>query len=570
MSSQIDLSGVYMQLSAIQMAVGRTREDISTVSAQVASTDARLTELATMFDEWIEVDRRQKELQLAETRVVKVRQQLEKEFSHYGDVRRLMTGILQAVDAGLVTHEAIQSTSEDVMLRTPRYWLAPAVVAVAAWLRDDRVLSSRGLDEAMHRDLNKTAILMALVLRRYGRTDASIPWLQLYLTRQDVEDLPREAATLVDAAVCGAFGPGGKRALAEFTSSWFDHLDERPEAVDEQTTRWQTALRALTPTPDVTAYRQLPSLSPTWSALQASLAAGALNGAVAAYFDRLLNQPVTVPATLAERVDSILDALVTEFDVEELPLRRQEARLTAIIELEGDTKAADVRIQEYEGALDERVNLPQLFANIVMHPGLSGVDLATQKYAVAASRRLIIAGYDRLVAEGRAAVPTEVQLQIDGWTTSIRDGADSTALVASLAAHMDRLKTERVEGVKATIRKTVGGMMAAGFLGGALTKSVVFALFMFGLAAVAWFTSRNKAEEAEKAGEALKQVRIENLKTALAEIVDFSTEWQRLDEEATITRGMLESLTAAAYEVSFEPRTVLPLGGGSDQAGRES
>ena len=86
-------------------------------------TDAKLQSLAQLFNVYVQQDRLDKELQLAETRIVKVRQDLENTYGHYGDVRRRATGILQALDVGIVTHETIQSTTEDVMMSATGYWL---------------------------------------------------------------------------------------------------------------------------------------------------------------------------------------------------------------------------------------------------------------------------------------------------------------------------------------------------------------------------------------------------------------------------------------------------------------
>jgi uncharacterized protein VirK/YbjX len=80
---------------------------------------------------------------LAETRQVKIRQELDTSYGHYGQVRRIATGILQAADIKIVRQETMQNATEELMLLTPKYWLAPALVALGAWLNDNKDLAQK-------------------------------------------------------------------------------------------------------------------------------------------------------------------------------------------------------------------------------------------------------------------------------------------------------------------------------------------------------------------------------------------------------------------------------------------
>src|SRR4051794_14923495 len=143
---------------------------VATVQSQQEVLSRDLAGLAQDFAAFVEADAQQKELQLAETRIVKVRQELETSFGYYAEVRRRATGILQALDAGLVTHDTIQHTTEDMMMSAPGYWLAPALVGLAAWIRADRETAERAVAESLRRDDYKASLYFSLVLHRYGRS----------------------------------------------------------------------------------------------------------------------------------------------------------------------------------------------------------------------------------------------------------------------------------------------------------------------------------------------------------------------------------------------------------------
>lgn len=133
-----------------------------------------LSKLARDFHEYVEVAARQTERQLAETRLIKIRQELETKFGHYAEIRRTTTGVLQADDLGIVKKETITDVTEEMMITTPNYWLAPCLVALSAWINDKKDIADRALKEAIKRDDEKTSLLFALICRRADRKQACL------------------------------------------------------------------------------------------------------------------------------------------------------------------------------------------------------------------------------------------------------------------------------------------------------------------------------------------------------------------------------------------------------------
>ena len=152
-----------------------------------------------------------------------MRAELETTYGHYAEVRRRTTGVLQALDTGVVSHETIQDTTEEVMVASPRYWLAPALVALAAWSRHDRSLADRALAEALRRDVAKTSLFMSLVLRRYRRP-AAARWLAQFFARQDPTALGREFIVVLDAMATGGYGIEGRAIATVEVTAWLKEL----------------------------------------------------------------------------------------------------------------------------------------------------------------------------------------------------------------------------------------------------------------------------------------------------------------------------------------------------------
>ena len=113
-------------------------------SVHVLTGEAR-SELALLradFDRWRDEAGRTANVQRAETKIGTVRSDLAREFGHHDVVRRSATGLLMAFDEGLVSEETVRTVTEQMMIENPRYWLAPALVALAAWSRSDQICAS--------------------------------------------------------------------------------------------------------------------------------------------------------------------------------------------------------------------------------------------------------------------------------------------------------------------------------------------------------------------------------------------------------------------------------------------
>ncbi len=130
--SSADLRTIERNFSALNTGIEVINSNIEVIDSNIAVIDSNVrtlyTDLNTLMADFVAYVRAQEErdrLQLAETRVVKYRQELEQKFGHFEQVRRQATGILQATDVGIVRGETIASGTEELMISAPGYWLAP-------------------------------------------------------------------------------------------------------------------------------------------------------------------------------------------------------------------------------------------------------------------------------------------------------------------------------------------------------------------------------------------------------------------------------------------------------------
>ena len=152
--------------------------DVGTVNSNVKVVYDELGSLAQQFHDFVLAQNAANNLNEAKADLITVRQELEKHFGHYDIVRRTTTGILQANDLGIVRQDTISTATEELMISAPRYWLAPCLVALAAWISDQPELSEKAVREAIRRNDEKTSLFFALICRRADRKQARLKWTQ--------------------------------------------------------------------------------------------------------------------------------------------------------------------------------------------------------------------------------------------------------------------------------------------------------------------------------------------------------------------------------------------------------
>ena len=239
-------------------------------------------------DDWVN------QVSTARESLTLVRQELERKFGYYDEVRRLARGILQSVDAGIVQQDSIRSAVEAKFLDAAGYWLPPGLVTLAAWISDDRPLAERSIAVALSRDDSKTSLFFSLVCRRIQRMEACAAWLLRYFQAQSPSAMDREVVVMLDALANGVFGGTALAICSKVIDEWLAELEQQAGFQDEQRKRWATALDVMTPAIGDTEYPTLRKYSPTWPKLAASLAAARRNQVVQHFFEQMFTGEIVV------------------------------------------------------------------------------------------------------------------------------------------------------------------------------------------------------------------------------------------------------------------------------------
>lgn len=462
----------YMDIKYIERAVSRVSAQVENLGSYVASVDAEVQELKRNFIIMIKEQRQQAALQRAITQIISVRQELEQNFGTHKQVRDNMLGILNATDTALVTKETISRISEELMLNAPNYWLAPCLVALAAWIAKDKKLANRAITESFRRNPEKTSMLFAIICSRNGKTDACYEWLKIYLGMQDPQDMKRSVITFIDAYTSGIFGEDRKRICIETIREWMKVLKiANPDFDQEQREYWKNRFneegaKVMYSSADYNCLQKMSPDFPRINAFVSRITAVNNKGGARDKINEVFVSEVDKEA-LKEEIKNQLVKLVSEYEGgKEEELRDKEQRFMLIEKYNGDEKRVDAilaarKARKFDHPVDFATRLRESIDLEALTPSKKTAYFLLQSY--------IEDAYSEYITECKDTYPDTIGLKlldnvnIDGltinstvkWDGTTKNGENLEDLKATLKKKYEIAKAEAIEAAKPSTGKKV-------------------------------------------------------------------------------------------------------------------
>lgn len=533
-TTAINLAPLERRLDKVAEATNRIERELTQTNNRLGQVTEELSELShelnalkDSFNRFMDDSKKATTLQKAATELIRVRQELEQNFGGYKIVRETMLGVLQATDLALVKKTTISQVTEELMLSTPDYWLAPCLVAVAAWIGNDRDLANRAIKEAVKRDEEKTALAMALICRRNNRTDTCFEWLSIYFAHQSAEHFTESNFTYLNAYLNGVFGPDEKHMCEDYVAKWLREIQSNGADFEQrQTEIWREYCKNFT----VDLEGQFPEMSGNvreYAEIAAYVSRINSVGRISDKFSSMKN--ITVEEEkLKKDIDQTLVSLISRCDEKEEPLRKEERYLQAIRYFDGDTDAAKRSVLEADRKrTEETIDLVSQMTNIIINR--EDARPSERKTSVNFLSSYIRSGFQEYMAEKKPEFPEQITLNVDTWSGTTSDGTNADELQRGYELHMQQERQEKLATVK--MDKPKQRKILAGVIGGI---SLIF-LFLFaplgimGLigAGVCFFTS-GSVEKANQ--QQIANINAEydaKIAAGKKKIDDILTEWKK-------------------------------------------
>ena len=554
--SRADLSLIERSLSNLAGSVDYVNNRVDQVDDNVKIVYNEVEKLANEFREYVEMQSLANRKAEAKMNLSAIRDKLKDNFGHYDVVRRTATGILQANDLAIVKKELISSITEKQMIETPNYWLTPCLVALAAWINDDKDLAERALAEGIRRNDEKTSLFFGLICRRIGREGSSLKWLARYLEAQDEEKLDRKAVIVLDAFASGLLGNDTENFVYKQIQEWMSNLEAKPGFTERQLDNWRDAINSKRIPLQKGLYPYLEKYSHTWNSLQNVLEGANLNNDLYEYFKKIFDQKEETKKLKVE-LDKILDSLVTEFDEEELPLKREEQFEELVVKYNGSESKAHAQMALEKSVYDDYRDFMQLLTDASMNPEESKSSVATQKFATALSRNNIVTAFNDVTAQNRMNVPYEIEINVDSFNDKTQDGEDEEEVLNRFENLVEQEKQADLSKLKLNMFEQFclfGGaaVVLYGIVKSFMDKSFAFITIILGIGLIIYhFTAKQKVQKLiQRTIESYSQ-KLESgkqiIRATIAEIVDFRIEFSEKDAENKKVLDFFEQIKPEEY-----------------------
>lgn len=498
------LNQLSKQIATVNSNVVLTNTNILVAQGQIVITQKevevnrqRIAELQRYVAQFRKEQQKLAALQRAITEIVRVNQDYAKMFGKYEEVRNNMLGILQSTSKNLVKTETINRIAEELLLATPGYWLSPCVVALSAWISGDSALVQRALDEALARNADNTALLMALVCRRNGCAEAGNAWLMFYLKRQSANKISRGLMLFINAYVNGLFGAPDSR-VDDIVNYWIEDLAgggdgnsaQFKDFESRQKENWKKNFIATKDGNVRPMAESIPNLlkfsKDDLSTVCEYIDRQNTTPIISNYFDKIINFVIDDKERdeIGHALDEYLMNLASDVDPEEVSLKQERDYYLLVKKYEGDEVLAKKQI-EREREKREKYLRSVNFMDLLEESAAGYNDEGTKneserRIAVKFTKKYIQGGYDEFIDESKVPYPNKVSATVCDIKSDIKGRDEQTSFIQKIKDKFEQQKAAELAAIKPGAMFILGIiMLAAG-----LIFSVVFAISKNGVAVV--------------------------------------------------------------------------------------
>ncbi len=445
--SSLNIKGLETKINNLSNSINSMDQNVSRALAGIENVKSELAELRNQFDKMVDDQRKSANLQRAMTELVRVRQEIKQNFGNYQVIRDTMIGTLQATEIALVKRNTISRVSEELMLSTPKYWLAPCMVALAAWIGNDRDLANRAIAEAVKRDEERTSLTMALICRRSNRLEVCHEWLARYFSTQNAAHFSEGSLVYIDAYLNGVFGIDEKHLCDDYVSRWLIEIKGINANFEANQSRvWAKYCEGFS-CPKITQNDSFKRHVSEYEHIKAYTDRIDTAEAVIEDFRKTLAAEVN-QGVLRERIDQNLISLISRHNDDEQPLRREEAYLLAVKRHGGDEEAAkrEITAKELRRKKQDQ-NVVEEMVRVITDKD-ENVMLSERKTAISFLGGYINQGVADYVAKGKKQFPNVITLKANGWMENTESGENLDEMLESYSSYIKEHHSKEIAEVE--------------------------------------------------------------------------------------------------------------------------
>lgn len=564
------ISRVETEVAGVAAAVAATNGNVSNVGRKVdhvytklEQVEKEVQDIRKVLDYMMYDQQMKHNLSVAETRIVKIRQELERKYGNYAKIRSTAVGILQATDVGIVKKDTIGFVSDEMMITTPGYWLAPCICALSAWINDDRETAEKAVLEAVKRNDTLSSLFFALISRRAARFNACYLWTYRYIENQDPENLDVKCVFVLDAFANGLLGSDSEGKVFVCMKDWLRILNEKDNYMEHQIEAWKNGFISAKKYDFDQNYNMLAKHCKNWGRMKECLSVVHLNPVLIKSYTAFMEAPVD-RTELKKKLDDVLMHLASDFDKDERPLRDEERYNSLIIEYKGDSRKAEAKAKREQALFDKKCDFTTLIMDAAAGRGEYN-SVSTRKFAIALSSEVILNAYGDITAKNSMDYPQSVAFKVRDFEFRASTGKEVSEVNDEMNRFVDKRMNDEIKAMKLQLEHSVkiATVLSIVFL------SVAVLCFALTFKATFWLiagaivgafggyylydrerTRKSIEPEIENIKKRYEQVRdgfAQDIRRIMAELFSYRREYQKYADESKAVETMFKGFSPEKY-----------------------
>lgn len=380
------------------------------------------------------------QMQSAQENILRINQIIRERFSEHDDIRRTVMGVVKDFDVNLVRNKTIQELSEELWITSSRYWLAYTLIAISAWVNDNKALTDNAMSESYRVDKIKTSLFFCLMNLRFNRIDVAKQWLVEYFTTVVPEDVQDETAVLLQSYINGLFGADKslEYEVKKVVDKWIDEINISEENNSELVEMFEMYITAeLIPEEEykreyISKYCEN-ALDLEVPYVEAARIPLLINMIEAVDIENVVESAANFKA----RVDAVLKDLISNYDAEEEELKEQQKYFNYIIKNNGKEEIAEEQYSKYLEQKNQQHNIGKKFVEWALYD--DNANVYVKKFSFQNTKVWFFEALNGWSSFFEEAFPKEYKIKIDDWSCT-SNGEDAEEQEISLREHLEKNK----------------------------------------------------------------------------------------------------------------------------------
>lgn len=383
--------------------------------------------------------------QLAHENIIRIDQIIKEQFSNHETIRRTVMGVVRDFDINLVRNSTIQELSEELWITSSRYWLSYALIAITAWVNDYPDVAKSALGECGRKDAIKTTLFFCLLNLRFGRMDTAKRWFYEYFKTLDPTMLQQETAVMLQAFLNGIFGRDKELecSVTDVIDQWISIINEDAAICEELVSAYESYINERNPQAKFSYLNILQYCQNAPQLAQSFRDVSKYDEILAVLESMNVEAGAQTDDNYTERVDAVLMNLISNYDAEELELKRQQKYFTLIIKNEGQVEQAEAQYESEVALEDQKFNIGKQMISWAIYDGDEDTDVQVRRFGFRNTKPWFRDAVNRFADRVREEFPLEYPLAIDTWT-GVSNGDDYAELSESMKNHYESNKFQNM------------------------------------------------------------------------------------------------------------------------------